>query len=133
MNKPLPDFQISWSGPIVIIGFGSIGTAVLPLVRRHFRSLQSPVTVIDPRADNKPVADRHGARLLQVALTQDNHRDVLSGLLHGQPPGLIINVSTDVSTEALVPLSGPSIGVMSRRSSMPLVPAGPQTRSRLMR
>ncbi len=102
MNKPLPDFQISWSGPIVIIGFGSIGTAVLPLVRRHFRSLQFPVTVIDPRADNKPVADRYGARFLQVALTQDNHRDVLTGVLQGQPPGFIINVSTDVSTEALV-------------------------------
>ena len=35
-------------GPIVMIGFGSIGRGTLPLIERHFAFDRSKLTVIDP-------------------------------------------------------------------------------------
>ncbi|WP_245482099.1 saccharopine dehydrogenase NADP-binding domain-containing protein, partial [Mesorhizobium sp. M7A.F.Ca.CA.002.14.1.2] len=37
------------SGPVVMIGFGSIGRGTLPLIERHFKFDKSRMTVIDPR------------------------------------------------------------------------------------
>ena len=36
------------SGPIVMIGFGSIGRGTLPLIERHFDFDRSRMAVIDP-------------------------------------------------------------------------------------
>ena len=36
------------SGPIVMIGFGSIGKGTLPLIERHFEYDKSRFVVIDP-------------------------------------------------------------------------------------
>ena len=38
----------SWSGPIVMIGFGSIGRGTLPLLLRHIKGDRSQYTIIDP-------------------------------------------------------------------------------------
>ena len=38
----------SIDGPIVIIGFGSIGRGTLPLIERHFRYDPRDVHVIEP-------------------------------------------------------------------------------------
>ena len=37
------------SGPIVMIGFGSIGRGMLPLIERHFTFDKDRFTVIDPK------------------------------------------------------------------------------------
>ena len=39
------------TGPIVMIGFGSIGRGTLPLIERHFKFDKSRMVVIDPRDD----------------------------------------------------------------------------------
>ena len=36
------------TGPIVMIGFGSIGKGTLPLIERHFKFDRSRMVVIDP-------------------------------------------------------------------------------------
>ena len=38
-------------GPVVIIGFGSIGHGTLPLIERHFEYDRSQLTVVEPRAE----------------------------------------------------------------------------------
>ncbi len=38
------------SGPVVMIGFGSIGRGALPLIERHFTFDRKRAVVIDPRA-----------------------------------------------------------------------------------
>ncbi len=39
------------TGPIVMIGFGSIGRGTLPLIERHFKFDKSRMVVIDPREE----------------------------------------------------------------------------------
>ena len=39
------------TGPIVMIGFGSIGKGTLPLIERHFTFDKSRFTVIDPEGN----------------------------------------------------------------------------------
>ena len=53
-------------GPIVMIGFGSIGRGTLPLIERHFEYDKSRFTVIDPVDTHKDLADKHGLRFEQV-------------------------------------------------------------------
>uniref|UniRef100_UPI0019543B1E saccharopine dehydrogenase NADP-binding domain-containing protein n=1 Tax=Klebsiella variicola TaxID=244366 RepID=UPI0019543B1E len=45
------------AGPIVIIGFGSIGRGTLPLLERHFRFDKTRLVVIDPADTNRHLLD----------------------------------------------------------------------------
>ncbi len=84
-------------GPIVIIGFGSIGKGTLPLIERHFDYDASKLVVIDPNPDTHNFLSQHGHRHLQVALTPDNYRDVLSGIF-SEGQGFCVNLSVDTSS-----------------------------------
>lgn len=44
-------------GPIVIIGFGSIGQGTLPLIERHFTYDPHQVYVIEPSDEHKTFLD----------------------------------------------------------------------------
>ena len=48
------------TGPIVMIGFGSIGRGTLPLIERHFKFDKSRMVVIDPRGDEEGILAKHG-------------------------------------------------------------------------
>ena len=71
------------TGPIVMIGFGSIGRGTLPLIERHFELDKNRFVVIEPRPDAQlhEMMEKHGVRHLQEALTEKNFRDVLKPLL----------------------------------------------------
>ncbi|PVB61112.1 homospermidine synthase [Labrenzia sp. 011] len=88
-----------------MIGLGSIGKGTLPLIERHFEFDKSRVTVIDPvDTDAKLVTDR-GYRFEKVALTPENHRDVLTPLLtEGEGQGFVVNLSVDTSSLDLMKL-----------------------------
>src|SRR5580704_10286491 len=70
------------TGPIVMIGFGSIGKGTLPLIERHFDYDKSRFVVIDP---------------------EDNYRNLLRPLLtEGGGQGFCVNLSVDTSSLALM-------------------------------
>ena len=93
------------TGPIVMIGFGSIGRGTLPLIERHFDYDKSRFTVIDPSDAHKGLAKKHGLRFEKVALTAENYRDVLTPLLtEGGGQGFCVNVSVDTSSRAIMEL-----------------------------
>ena len=93
------------TGPIVMIGFGSIGRGTLPLIERHFSYDRARFTVIDPDDAHAPLAERHGLRFERVALTRDNYRDVLTPLLtEGGGQGFCVNLSVDTSSRAILEL-----------------------------
>ena len=69
------------SGPIVMIGFGSIGRGTLPLIERHFDIDPDRFVVIDPSDKDRDLLDRRGIRFIQTALTRDNYREILTPLL----------------------------------------------------
>ena len=68
------------SGPIVMIGFGSIGKGTLPLIERHFAYDKSRFVIIDPHEDGE-LAKQHGVRFIKQGVTRDNYREVLVPLL----------------------------------------------------
>ena len=93
------------TGPIVMIGFGSIGRGTLPLIERHFQYDKSRFTVVEPSDAHKALADQHGLRFEQVALTRENYREILTPLLtEGGGQGFCVNVSVDTSSRAIMEL-----------------------------
>ena len=66
-----------FDGPIVMLGFGSIGKGMLPLIERHFEFDKNRFTVIDPVDTDRAMLDVRGVTLVQKALTPDNYREIL--------------------------------------------------------
>jgi homospermidine synthase len=91
-------------GALVMIGFGSIGRGVLPLIERHIGFEREHCTVIEPTDDYAHILRDHGIRHLQVALTAENFADVLRGLFP-QGRGMIVNLSVDVDSIELMKLA----------------------------
>lgn len=86
-------------GPIVMIGFGSIGKGTLPLIERHFRFDRSRVTVIDPHDGDRKLVDERGFRFVHQAVTRENYRDLLKPFLtEGGGRGFCVNLSVDTSS-----------------------------------
>ncbi|TDR87316.1 homospermidine synthase [Enterovirga rhinocerotis] len=93
------------SGPIVMIGFGSIGRGTLPLIERHFEYDKDRLVVIDPSDANRKLLDERGIRFIQAGLTPDNYRELLTPLLTaGGGQGFCVNLSVDVSSLAIMEL-----------------------------
>lgn len=87
------------SGPIVIIGFGSIGRGTLPLIERHFEYDKERLVVIDPQDDDIAILNERGIRFIQTHVTKENYRDLLPPLLTvGGGQGFCVNLSVDVSS-----------------------------------
>ena len=86
-------------GPIVMIGFGSIGRGTLPLIERHFRFDRSRFVVIDPDDRDCGILDKHGIRFIHQAVTRDRYRHLLEPLLtDGGGRGFCVNLSVDTSS-----------------------------------
>src|SRR5688500_8854856 len=84
-------------GPIVMIGFGSIGKGTLPLIERHFTYNKDQMVVIDPSAADRRLLDERGIKFLQLGLTAENYQSVLKPLLtSAEGPGFCVNLSVDV-------------------------------------
>jgi homospermidine synthase len=93
-------------GPIVMIGFGSIGRGTLPLIERHFTFDKARFTVIDPVDDDRALLDERGIRFMQQSVTKENYREVLTALLsEGGGRGFIVNLSVDTSSVAIMELA----------------------------
>ena len=68
----MPEWPVHarFDGPIVMIGFGSIGKGTLPLIERHFTYDPSRFVVIDPVDTDRQLLDARGVRFIHQALTQ---------------------------------------------------------------
>ena len=86
-------------GAIVMIGFGSIGKGVLPLIERHFSYDKSHFVVIGPDDSDRALLDERGIRFVKMAITRENYRDVLGPYLKaGKGQGFCVNLSVDTSS-----------------------------------
>jgi homospermidine synthase len=92
-------------GPIVMIGFGSIGKGTLPLIERHFEFDRSRLVVVDPDDSDRDILDRHGVRFVHQGVTRDRYRHLLTPLLNeGGGKGFCVNLSVDTSSLDLMRL-----------------------------
>ena len=91
------------SGPIVMIGFGSIGKGTLPLIERHFKFDKKRFVVIAPDDSDRALLDERGIKFIKMAITRENYRDVLTPLLtQGGGQGFCVNLSVDTSSLAIM-------------------------------
>ncbi len=91
------------SGPIVMIGFGSIGKGLLPLIERHFKFDKARLVVIDPEDKDRGILDARGIRFVHEAVTRENYKDMLGPLLTaGGGQGFCVNVSVDTGSVDLM-------------------------------
>ncbi len=86
------------SGPIVMIGYGSIGRGTLPLIERHFDFDRDKLVVIDPSAAVADDIKAQGYRHVEVALTEENYAEVLDSLFGEHGAGFCVNLSVDTSS-----------------------------------
>ena len=94
-----------FDGPIVMIGFGSIGKGTLPLLERHIAFDRSKFVVIAPDDSDRHLLDERQICFVQLAITKENYREVLTPLLKGGPGrGMIVNLSVDTSSVDLIEL-----------------------------
>src|SRR4051812_40463829 len=93
-------------GPIVMIGFGSIGRGTLPLLPRHIGLDRRTFVIIDPDDSNRHLAEKEGLSFKKLAITRENYVKTLKPLLTGgAAQGLIVNLSVDVSSVDIMKLS----------------------------
>jgi homospermidine synthase len=90
------------NGRLVIVGFGSIGQGVLPLILRHIDIAPQNITIVTAEPRGKEVAAEYGANFVETALTRENFRTVLDPLIGAGD--FLLNVSVDVSSVALIEL-----------------------------
>src|ERR1700744_1278339 len=94
------------TGPIVMIGFGSIGKGTLPLIERHFDYDKSRIVVIDPEDKDRKLLDERGIRFIHQSVTRENYRKLLGPLLtEGGGQGFCVNLSVDTSSVDIMQFS----------------------------
>src|SRR5438270_3794441 len=99
----MPDRKhTAFAGRLVIVGFGSIGQGVLPLLLRHIDMPVERIAVVTAEERGREIAAEYGIRFIQEALTRDNYRAMLAPLLGAGD--FLLNVSVDVSSVALIEL-----------------------------
>jgi homospermidine synthase len=92
--------HVDFPGRILVVGFGSIGQGVLPLILRHVGIAPQRITIVTAEELGREEAAKYGIKFVQERLTRENHRRVLEPLL-GRGDYLL-NVSVDVSSVALI-------------------------------
>ncbi len=92
----------AFSGRLVIVGFGSIGQGVLPLLLRHLDLSPQRITILTAEPRGREVAAAYGVAFIETALTRTNYRAALEPLLGNGD--FLLNLSVDVSSTALIEL-----------------------------
>ena len=89
-----------FGGRIVIVGFGSIGQGVLPLLLRHIDVAPSQISILTADESGRAVAESHGVGFAVTPLRRGNYLSVLDPLL--ADGDFLLNLSVDVSSIALI-------------------------------
>lgn len=94
--------HVDFPGRIVMIGFGSIGQGVLPLILRHIGITPGRITIVTADDAGRTEANEYGVKFIKNPLTPENYRQVLEPLL--AQGDFLLNLSVDVSSVALIEL-----------------------------
>lgn len=85
-----------------MVGFGSIGRGVLPLLLRHIQMDPWQIVIFAPEGDPEGIARKYGASCERIAITEENYKSVLSK--HLNKGDFLVNLSVNVSSLALIEL-----------------------------
>ena len=93
--------HVAFGGRMVMIGFGSIGQGVLPLIFRHIDIKPEQITIVsaEDRGGLKET-ERYDVKFIKKRLTQENFRQVLDKRIG--KGDFLVNLSVEVASTALV-------------------------------
>src|SRR5438552_13154034 len=92
--------HVAFPGKMVVLGFGSIGQALLPLLLRHIDLQPSQVTIIAKDEDGIAIAQKYGIKHVKETLTRKNYEAALDPYL--SEGGFLVNVAVEVESLALL-------------------------------
>jgi homospermidine synthase len=97
------EVHVKFAGKIVMVGFGSIGQGVLPLILRHIGTSADRITIVTAEDKGNTEAHEFGVKFVKTALNRENYRKVLEPLLGAGD--FLLNLSVDVSSVALIQMA----------------------------
>lgn len=92
--------QLPFSGNILMLGFGSIGRATLPLLFKLLKVKPGQVTIISRGPDKTRIAEQWQLNFIANPITEDNYEQLLDTYL--KPGDFLLNLSVNVSSLALL-------------------------------
>lgn len=92
--------EAAFGGRLLMVGFGSIGQGVLPLILRHIDITPEQITIVTADKRGRDIAEEYGIEFIVKPLKRDNYRDILGK--HLGEGDFLLNLSVDVSTIDLV-------------------------------
>src|SRR5438477_13162049 len=93
---------IKFDKKLLIVGFGGIGQAVLPLIFRHIDIKPNQVTIITRNEDGINIAKEYGVNFLATPVTRDNYQTLIGNRIN--QGDFLLNLSVDVSSLKLIVL-----------------------------
>jgi homospermidine synthase len=85
---------------ILLIGYGSVGQALTPLLLKHFALMPAQVRAIAADENGRSIAEHYGLDYLNLPLTKQNYAEILAARLCAGD--WLINVAVEVSSLALI-------------------------------
>lgn len=90
----------SFNGKILIIGCGSIGQGVIPLLLKHFDVPPERMIVVTADSRGEDVAKEYDVPFIIDPLLEHNYQEIIERYVG--PGDFIVNVSVDVSSAAII-------------------------------
>ena len=95
--------HVSMNGrKILMVGFGGIGPAVLPLILRHIDIKPEQINILSADNRNQNLAEREGVKFEQLTLDEHNYKDLLTQRL--EKGDVLLNLAVDVNSLDLIQL-----------------------------
>lgn len=91
---------IAFHGTLLILGLGSIGRAVLPLLLRHIEISPQQLKIVAPHQDEGDIGLKYAVQFIKKELTEDNFQHFLDQHLHKND--FVLNFSAAVPSLSLV-------------------------------
>lgn len=94
--------KYSFDGKILIVGCGSVGQGLLPLLLRHFNIPSERMTIVTADSRGEDAARKYDVRFIIDPLLPHNYESIVRS--HIGSGDFLVNVSVDVSSAALIEL-----------------------------
>jgi homospermidine synthase len=94
--------HVAFPGRLIMVGFGSIGQGILPLILRHVGIKPDQITIVTADDAGAQEAQEYGIKFVKHPLTRENYKNALDPLV-GRGD-FLLNLSVDVSSIALIKL-----------------------------
>ena len=98
--KSRAEVYVNFSGRILIVGFGSIGTAILPLILRHIGIPRERIIITTADKHGSEIAKKEGVTFHIEPLTKTNYKGIIDKYL--SEGDFLLNLSVYVSSVSLI-------------------------------